>query len=98
MRYLATGPVPAEDAEWSARVEAHRRRRPANWSTVETADIATQLRSDGATATLVDDVGAWLTAAMDRAHAWTGGSVSADVDDLVDAVGSFGSAPGTRLS
>jgi adenosylcobinamide kinase/adenosylcobinamide-phosphate guanylyltransferase len=50
-----------------------------------------QLRSDGTTATVVDDVGAWLTAAMDRAGAWPGASVSADVDDLLDAVGSFGS-------
>ena len=91
VRYLATGPQPAGDAEWSARVDAHRRRRPAHWSTVETADIAMQLRSDGTTATVVDDVGAWLTAAMDRAGAWTGASVSADVDDLLDAVGSFAS-------
>ncbi len=92
VRYLATGPRSATDAEWSARVDAHRRRRPATWSTVETADIATELRADGATATVVDDVGGWLTAAMDRRSAWTGGSVSADVDDLVDAVSSFGSA------
>ena len=40
--------------------------------------------------TLVDDIGGWLTAAMDRAQAWTGGSVRADVDDLVDAVGEYG--------
>lgn len=91
VRYLATGPASDNDDEWSARVEAHRRRRPANWCTVETAEVATQLRS-AATPTVVDDVGAWLTAAMDRTHAWTDGSVSADVDDLVDAVGSFGSA------
>ena len=90
VRYLATGAVPSTDAEWSARVAAHRRRRPATWSTVETADIPTQLRADGDTATVVDDIGGWLTAAMDRAQAWTGGSVSADVDDLVDAVGTFG--------
>jgi adenosylcobinamide kinase/adenosylcobinamide-phosphate guanylyltransferase len=91
VRYLATGPLPEGDAEWSARVEAHRRRRPANWSTVESSDVATQLRSDDTTATVVDDVGAWLTAVMDRNGAWTGGSVSADVDDLIDAVGTFGS-------
>jgi len=90
VRYLATGPVAAADSEWSARVQAHRRRRPANWSTVETADVAMQLRSDDAV-TVVDDIGGWLTAAMDRSHAWTDGSVSADVDDLVDAVDSFGS-------
>ena len=40
--------------------------------------------------TLVDDIGGWLTAAMDRAQAWTGGSARADVDDLVDAVGEYG--------
>jgi adenosylcobinamide kinase/adenosylcobinamide-phosphate guanylyltransferase len=92
VRYLATGPQPAGDTEWSARVAAHRERRPHHWSTVETADVAKQLRSDDSTATLVDDVGSWLTAAMDRAGAWSGGSVAAEVDDLLDAVGSF-SAP-----
>jgi adenosylcobinamide kinase/adenosylcobinamide-phosphate guanylyltransferase len=91
VRYLATGPLPDGDAEWSARVDAHRRRRPTGWITVETADVATQLRADGITATVVDDLGAWLTTAMDRAGAWAGGSVSADVDDLVEAVASFGS-------
>jgi adenosylcobinamide kinase/adenosylcobinamide-phosphate guanylyltransferase len=91
VRYLATGPLPEGDVEWSARVEAHRRRRPATWSTVESVDVAAQLRSDDTPATVVDDVGGWLTAAMDRNAAWTGGSVSADIDDLVDAVGSFGS-------
>jgi adenosylcobinamide kinase / adenosylcobinamide-phosphate guanylyltransferase len=89
VRYLATGPVPGGDAEWSARVTAHRQRRPSHWSTIETTDVATQLRADRTTATLVDDIGSWLTSAMDRAGAWTGGSVSADVDDLVDAVSSF---------
>jgi adenosylcobinamide kinase / adenosylcobinamide-phosphate guanylyltransferase len=88
VRYLATGPAPDGDAEWSARVAAHRRRRPSSWSTVENADVATALRSD-ATATLVDDIGMWLTAAMDRTGAWDGGSVSDDTEDLLDAVRSF---------
>jgi adenosylcobinamide kinase/adenosylcobinamide-phosphate guanylyltransferase len=89
VRYLATGADGSGDDEWSARVDTHRRRRPSHWSTVETADVATQLRSDGETATLVDDVGAWLTSVMDRAGAWTGGSVSADVESLLDAVNAF---------
>jgi adenosylcobinamide kinase/adenosylcobinamide-phosphate guanylyltransferase len=50
-----------------------------------------QLRSQIATPTLVDDIGAWLTAVMDRRGAWSAGSVTADVDDLIDAVGAFGS-------
>ena len=89
VRYLATGPV-ADDGSWAERVSAHRARRPQNWSTVETSDVAKQLRSDDAPPTLVDDIGGWLTAAMDRAQAWTGGSARADVDDLVDAVGEYG--------
>jgi len=89
VRYLATGAVTDDDA-WAARVQAHRDRRPQHWSTVENTDVATQLRSDDASPILVDDVGGWLTATMDRAGAWTGGSVSAEIDDLVDAVAGFG--------
>jgi adenosylcobinamide kinase / adenosylcobinamide-phosphate guanylyltransferase len=90
--YLATGATPDDDADWSARIAAHRARRPSHWSTVETADVATQLRSQPATPTLVDDIGGWLTAAMDRRDAWTTGSVAADVADLIDAVGAFGTS------
>ena len=88
VRYLATGTV-ADDDAWAQRVAAHRERRPRHWSTVETTDVAKQLRADESGPTLVDDVGGWLTAAMDRAHAWTGGSVRVDVDDLVDAVSEY---------
>ena len=88
VRYVATGAAPGADADWSARVAAHRERRPSHWWTIETFDVARQLRSD-ATATVVDDVGGWLTATMDGREAWTGGSVCAEVDDLVDAVGAF---------
>jgi adenosylcobinamide kinase/adenosylcobinamide-phosphate guanylyltransferase len=88
VRYLATGAIPDADADWSARITAHRDRRPAHWSTVETTDVPMQLRSN-ATPTLVDDIGGWLTAVMDRCDAWTTGSVAADVADLVDAVKAF---------
>jgi adenosylcobinamide kinase / adenosylcobinamide-phosphate guanylyltransferase len=89
VRYLATGAAAGDDSDWSARVAAHRNRRPAHWSTVESHDVATQLRADPGTATLVDDIGGWLVAAMDRQAAWTGGAVNRDVDDLVAAVGAF---------
>ena len=88
VRYLATGAV-ADDDTWAQRVFDHRARRPQHWSTVETSDVAQQLRADDSGPTLVDDVGGWLTAAMDRAEAWTGGSVRADIDDLVDAVAQY---------
>ena len=88
VRYLATGAVVDDDA-WAQRVSAHRARRPRHWSTVETSDVAKQLRADDSSPTLVDDVGGWLTAAMDRAGAWTGGSMRADIDDLVEAVAEY---------
>lgn len=87
VRYLATGVIGA-DADFAARVSAHRSRRPAHWSTVESADVAGSLRGCG-TATLVDDVGGWLVAAMDRCGAWSGASVQPDVDELAGAVGEF---------
>ncbi|MET0901523.1 MAG: bifunctional adenosylcobinamide kinase/adenosylcobinamide-phosphate guanylyltransferase [Mycobacterium sp.] len=90
VQYLATGPVSDSDS-WSARVAAHQVRRPAHWVTVESSDVATQLRHSPGTAALVDDVGNWLTAAMDRRGAWTDGSVHEDVTDFVDAVHVFGS-------
>ena len=64
------------------RVAEHRDRRPQHWRTVETQDIAAQLRQSPDTATLVDDIGGWLTATLDRRQAWDGGSVSADLDEL----------------
>ncbi|KHO19013.1 bifunctional adenosylcobinamide kinase/adenosylcobinamide-phosphate guanylyltransferase [Mycolicibacterium setense] len=89
VRYLATGPATDGDPAWAARVGAHQARRPAHWRTVETADLATDLGADPATATLVDDIGGWLTATMDRLDAWTGASVSPAVDALVRAVDAF---------
>lgn len=89
VRYVATGAVATDDAEWTKRISTHRERRPAHWSTVESEDVATQLRADSDTATLVDDIGGWLVAVMDRREAWSGGAVSEDVDDLVAAVGAF---------
>lgn len=91
VRYLATGGSDSDDADWSARVAAHRQRRPSHWSTVESPDVAAHLRADSTTATIVDDMGGWLVAALDRRDAWTGGqdAITGDVDDLLDAVDGF---------
>jgi adenosylcobinamide kinase / adenosylcobinamide-phosphate guanylyltransferase len=91
VHYLATGQVTGSDPAWWQRVAEHRDRRPPHWSTLETDDIATQLRRSPGTPTLVDDIGGWLTTAMDRRQAWERGSVSVDVDELVAAVAEFGS-------
>ena len=88
VRYVATA-APSADEQWSARVAGHRERRPPHWVTIESADVAAQLKSASTTATLVDDMGGWLVAAMDRGGAWTGGSIRGDVDALVGAVDTF---------
>jgi adenosylcobinamide kinase / adenosylcobinamide-phosphate guanylyltransferase len=38
---------------------------------------------------LVDDIGGWLTATLDKRQAWDGGSLSPDLDDLTAAVAEF---------
>ncbi len=89
VHYLATGQAADADVAWSQRIAAHRDRRPPHWSTLETHDIASQLREFPDTPTLVDDIGGWLTAMLDHRHAWEGGPVSVDVDDLLAAVAEF---------
>ncbi|MEN3225713.1 bifunctional adenosylcobinamide kinase/adenosylcobinamide-phosphate guanylyltransferase [Mycolicibacterium porcinum] len=89
VRYLATGPAADSDPSWAQRVGAHQARRPAHWHTVETSALPGALASESDIATLVDDIGGWLTATMDRVGAWTGASVAAEVDALVRAVDAF---------
>ncbi|MFF1609700.1 bifunctional adenosylcobinamide kinase/adenosylcobinamide-phosphate guanylyltransferase [Amycolatopsis sp. NPDC058278] len=68
--YVAPGlPAGEDDPEWAARVAAHQARRPANWKTVETTDLAGILR----TATeplLIDCLGTWLSRVLDDVGAW----------------------------
>ena len=90
--YVAAGPVPdpAADAEWAARIADHRVRRPPHWSTVETTDVAGALRSV-AGGILIDCLGTWLTAVIDRLDTWEEplptwqGDFHDQLDDLVKA-------------
>ncbi|RGC68060.1 Bifunctional adenosylcobalamin biosynthesis protein CobU [Micromonospora sp. MW-13] len=74
VRYVATSATgDPEDAEWAARLEAHRSRRPGSWTTEETADdprrLADVVSSAGPNDTLlVDDLGGWVTVLLDPAH------------------------------
>jgi adenosyl cobinamide kinase/adenosyl cobinamide phosphate guanylyltransferase len=94
--YVATAPPRPGDGDWDVRIAAHRDRRPPGWSTVETggdpAALAAVVRAAGSDrALLVDDLGAWLTTALDAADAWADPAgadlVAAACDDLVAAVG-----------
>lgn len=75
--YLATAGFDTVDREFAARIEQHRQRRPATWSTVEAgSDLANQLAlTEGVV--LVDSLGTWVAAHDDFA---------VDVDALVDAL------------
>jgi nicotinate-nucleotide--dimethylbenzimidazole phosphoribosyltransferase len=74
VRYVATarGGEP-DDPEWTARIEAHRLRRPDGWSTEETAADPSRLAELIAGATpdetlLVDDLGGWVTVLLDPVY------------------------------
>ncbi|QLL05553.1 bifunctional adenosylcobinamide kinase/adenosylcobinamide-phosphate guanylyltransferase [Mycobacterium vicinigordonae] len=91
VRYVAAGPAADSDPQWAGRVAKHRARRPGHWATVETADVAAELLRCPDFPTLVDDLGTWLTATLDRHRGWDGGSVDAPVDELLSAVQTFSS-------
>ena len=88
VRYIATGATVDGDESWARRIAEHRHRRPTGWHTVETADVATELRANPQTPTLVDDLGGWLTALLDL-RGWDSGSIAGDVEDLASAVEAF---------
>ncbi|KAA0917224.1 nicotinate-nucleotide--dimethylbenzimidazole phosphoribosyltransferase [Dietzia sp. ANT_WB102] len=86
--YVATARRDPDDDEMSARIEAHRDRRPSDWQTEETEDIVRVLAEHPTSTVLVDDIGGWLTRRMDATLGWTdgGAAVADDLDTLVSAV------------
>ena len=92
MRYAATARRSPGDAEWDARIDAHRARRPGGWHTIEDPDLPDLLRTAGPSDAplLVDDLATWLTGVLDDADAWERPSVPHSVGkrvaELVDAV------------
>lgn len=84
VRYLATAAGDGSGG-WQRRVAEHRRRRPPQWSTVETLEVAGELRRDRHTPTLVDDLGGWLTGHLDRLG-WGEQPMAPAVADLVAAI------------
>jgi nicotinate-nucleotide--dimethylbenzimidazole phosphoribosyltransferase len=72
VRYVATGHRDKADPAWDRRIDAHRARRPAGWSTVEVGDdpwrLPTVLADAGPDdALLVDELGTWVGAVMGTA-------------------------------
>ena len=77
--YVATAQLDPTDADHAARIDAHRSRRPASWTTVECdrpADLPDLLRAtDGVV--LLDSLGTWVTGHPD---------LDPDAGPLVDAL------------
>lgn len=67
--YVATARTHPGDADWTARILEHQMRRPSSWRTHETTDLADALAALSGPA-LVDSLGGWLVAALDRLDAW----------------------------
>lgn len=88
--YVAPGPVPdGSDPEWSARIAAHRQRRPGGWVTLETADLVGAIEQARGPV-LVDCLGTWLTRLVDDLDGWerpreTSAALAAPVQQLVRA-------------
>ncbi|BCB78960.1 hypothetical protein GCM10022251_43290 [Phytohabitans flavus] len=66
VRYVATGTSNDDDPEWTARIEAHRERRPGSWVTEEVGPDPAQLveliaAAEPEETLLVDDLGGWVT-------------------------------------
>ncbi len=66
--YVATARRDPNDAEWQARIEAHRQRRPGEWTTLEVPlELATTVQTATADrCLLVDSLGTWLANWLDR--------------------------------
>lgn len=95
--YVAPGPV-LDDADWQARIAAHRAQRPATWTTRETGDLASALAPDGPV--LVDCLGTWLTRLVDDAGLWEASSdeVTAYVErHAAEAVAALTGRTGTAV-
>jgi adenosylcobinamide kinase/adenosylcobinamide-phosphate guanylyltransferase len=85
--YLATSTPAPDDAEWATRIAAHRARRPASWTTVETTAPSTLL---GGGPFLVDSITTWVAALMEETGVWREESGAAErlagrCDALVNA-------------
>jgi len=91
--YVAPGPVPdASDPEWAARIALHQARRPEQWTTHETTELAAVVRA-AHDPVLIDCLSTWLTRLIDDIDGWQDPETAAshmqkETARLVDALGS----------
>jgi adenosylcobinamide kinase/adenosylcobinamide-phosphate guanylyltransferase len=85
--YVATATHDATDTEWHDRIETHRSRRPANWTTIETVELASLLGECGPETSplLIDCLTLWLAAVMERVGLWSHDGTDAVATDCAEA-------------
>lgn len=65
--YVATSQIDPSDLEWQARIEKHRQRRPDEWQTVESSDLAEIIQSaTELKCLLIDSLGTWLANCLEQ--------------------------------
>jgi len=99
VRYVGT--ADAAEGSMGARIAAHRRRRPPEWTTVEAgAALADALAGGPGDCVLLDGLGPWIATRLHRAGAFederrlpaAGAEVLAEVDRALDALAGAGAA------
>lgn len=71
--YIATGQENAEDSDWQARLDQHRRRRPEHWQTLcVTQNLSSTLKEIAPhVCVLVDSLGGWVANCLELSEsAW----------------------------
>ena len=94
VRYVATAPLSdgdEPDPDWSARIEAHRRRRPAHWHTEDIGATPDRLpglikEAGPAETLLIDDLGGWFTALLGPAGRGDSDGADGDAVPTVTAI------------
>jgi adenosylcobinamide kinase/adenosylcobinamide-phosphate guanylyltransferase len=91
--YVAPGTVPdGSDPEWAQRISLHKDRRPSQWTTVETSDLAAVIQQ-AEHPVLIDCLTTWVTRLVDDIDGWqhpsrTASHLEAETSRLLDALGS----------
>lgn len=89
--YVAPATVPdGSDPEWAQRISLHRQRRPAQWSTVETTELATAIQ-EAQHPVLIDCLSTWIARLVDDIDGWkdqgrTASHLEAETSRLLDAL------------
>jgi adenosylcobinamide kinase / adenosylcobinamide-phosphate guanylyltransferase len=68
--YVATAKIDLTDAEWQARIDQHRQRRPANWQILESVALAEIIsKAEANHCLVVDSLGTWVATYLEEADA-----------------------------